>query len=76
VINKFVNDIVVLTPAATTDNIRISCEPIPVYLIFDEKGVIKVQPAVVKVLLEHFVKYSLRRLLFIILSAVYQNDSG
>jgi hypothetical protein len=47
-----------------------------VNFIFDAKGVIKVQPAVVKVLLEHLVKYNFLRLLFITLSATYQNDSG
>jgi hypothetical protein len=56
VIIKFVKDIVVLIPAKTTDKIKISCEPIPVYLTLEEKGVINVQPAAVKVRLEHFVK--------------------
>jgi hypothetical protein len=56
VINKFVNDIVVLIPANITEIIKISCAPIPVYLILDENGVIKVQPAVVKTLLLHLEK--------------------
>jgi hypothetical protein len=56
VINKLVNDIVELTPAKITDNIKISWEPIPVNFILDENGVINVQPAVVSVLLEHLVK--------------------
>jgi hypothetical protein len=53
VINKFVNDIVVLIPAKITEIIKISWLPTPVYFTFDEKGVINVQPAVVKTLLEH-----------------------
>ena len=56
VINKLVKDTVVLIPAKTTESIKISCAPIPVYFTFEENGVIKVQPAAVKVLLEHFVK--------------------
>jgi len=47
-----------------------------VNFILDENGVINVHPAVVNVLFEHLVKYNLRRLLFIILSATYQKDSG
>ncbi len=54
VINKFVNETVVLTPAKTTETNKISCDPIPVNFVFDENGVINVQPAVVIVLLEHF----------------------
>jgi len=56
VINKFVNEIVVLTPAKMTDTIKISWLPIPVYLVFEENGVINVHPAVVNVLFEHLVK--------------------
>jgi hypothetical protein len=56
VTSKLVNDTVVLTPAKITLIIKISCAPIPVYFVQDEKGVIKVQPAVTKALLEHFVK--------------------
>ena len=56
VINKLVKDTVVLIPAKTTDKIKISWAPIPVYFILEEKGVIKVQPAVVRVRFEHFVK--------------------
>ena len=55
VISKFVKDIVVLTPAKITEIIKISWLPTPVYFIFDEKGVINVQPAVVKTLFEHYV---------------------
>jgi hypothetical protein len=56
VINKFVNEIVVLTPANTTESNSISCAPKPVNFKFEEKGVIKVQPAVHAVLFAHFVK--------------------
>jgi len=56
VINKFVNDMVVVTPAKITDTINKSWLPKPVYFVFEEKGVIKVHPATVNDLLEHFVK--------------------
>ena len=56
VINKFVNETVLLIPANTTDNIKTSCDPIPVYFVLEENGVIKVQPAVTNVGLEHLVK--------------------
>jgi len=56
VINKLVNETVELIPANTTETKSKSCAPIPVYFILDEKGVINVQPAVVKVLFEHLVK--------------------
>ena len=49
VINKLVNDIVVLKPDNITLIIAISCAPRPVNLVLDEKGVIKVQPDIVKV---------------------------
>lgn len=55
VISKFVKDIVVLTPAKITDIIKISWLPIPVNLVFDDNGVINVQPAVVNTRLEHLV---------------------
>lgn len=48
VINKFVNDMVVLTPESITVIIAISCAPSPVNLVLDENGVIKVQPDIVK----------------------------
>jgi hypothetical protein len=54
VINKLVNDIVVLIPAKITDNIKTSCEPTPVYFKLELNGVIKVQPAVTSVRAEHF----------------------
>jgi hypothetical protein len=56
VTNRLVNETVVLTPAKITLIIKISCAPIPVYLVQDENGVIKVHPAVTKALFEHFVK--------------------
>ena len=56
VINKFVNEIVVLTPANITPIIAISWLPTPVYFTLDENGVIKVHPLIVKVRLLHFVK--------------------
>jgi len=56
VINKLVNETVLLTPANITDTNNKSCAPIPVYLTFEENGVIKVQPAVVSVRFEHLVK--------------------
>lgn len=56
VTNKFVNDIVELTPANITLIIKTSCAPTPVYFVADEKGVINVQPAVTRARLEHFVK--------------------
>lgn len=56
VTSKLVKDIVLLIPAKTTAKIKISCEPAPVYLVHDEKGVIKVQPAQVNARFEHLVK--------------------
>ena len=56
VINKFVNDKVVLTPAKITLTIATSWLPIPVNLVFEENGATNVHPASVNVLLEHFVK--------------------
>jgi hypothetical protein len=55
VIKRLVNEIVVLTPAKITEIIKISCVPTPVYFIFDESGVIKVQPAAVNTRFEHLV---------------------
>jgi hypothetical protein len=46
-----------------------------VYFIFDENGVIKVQPAVVKTRFEHLVTYTFLRLLDETLSAEYQKES-
>jgi hypothetical protein len=58
VINKFVNDTVVLTPEIKALIIAKSCAPKPVYFDFDEKGVIKVQPDIVKIEFEHLIKKS------------------
>jgi hypothetical protein len=54
VINKFTNETVELIPTKTTPNSNKSCAPKPVYFVLDEKGVINVHPATVKVLFEHF----------------------
>jgi len=56
VTSKLVKETVVLTPANTTLIAKISCAPTPVYLVQEENGVIKVQPAVTRARLEHFVK--------------------
>jgi len=56
VTNRFVKDIVELTPAKITLIINISCAPTPVYFVDEENGVIKVHPAVTSALLEHLVK--------------------
>lgn len=56
VTNKLVKETVELIPENITPIINISWAPTPVYLVDDEKGVINVQPAVTKALLEHFVK--------------------
>jgi hypothetical protein len=56
VINKLVNEIVVLTPAKITAKIAMSWLPTPVYFVFDENGVINAQPESVNVRFEHLVK--------------------
>jgi hypothetical protein len=76
VINKFVNDIVVLIPAKTTERIKTSCEPTPVYFILELNGVINVQPAVVNVRAEHLDTKIFFLLDCTTLSAAYQKDSG
>ena len=50
VINKFVNEIVVLKPDRRTVMIPISWAPNPVYWVFAENGVINVHPDIVKIL--------------------------
>jgi hypothetical protein len=55
VINKLVKLTVVLTPEIKALIIAKSCAPNPVYLGLDEKGVINVQPDIVKIELEHFI---------------------
>jgi len=47
-----------------------------VYLILPENGVIKVQPLIVAVRLEHLLKKTFLLLALIALIAEYQNDSG
>lgn len=76
VINKLVKETVELIPAKTTETSNKSCAPTPVYFILDAKGVINVHPAVVRVRLEHFVKYNFFRLILEIRLAAYQNVSG
>jgi hypothetical protein len=56
VINKLVKEIVVLIPDKIILKIAISWAPIPVYFMFEEKGVIKVQPLIVYEELEHLTK--------------------
>lgn len=53
VIKRFTVEMVVLTPDSITPITARSCEPKPVNLIFEENGVIKVQPTVVYPELEH-----------------------
>jgi hypothetical protein len=55
VINKFVNETVVLTPARITATIKRSWLPTLVNLVLQEKGVMNAQPAVTDVLSEHLV---------------------
>ena len=55
VIKRLVKEMVVLIPAKTTETRSTSCAPKPEYFIFEEKGVMKVQPAVTAALFEHFV---------------------
>jgi hypothetical protein len=76
VINRFVKETVELRPANTTETSNKSWAPTPVYFVLDENGVINVQPAVVNVLLEHFVKYTFLRLTLSIRLTAYQKDSG
>ena len=55
VINKLVKLTVVLTPEIKALMIAKSWAPRPVYLGFEEKGVIKVQPDIVKIEFEHLI---------------------
>jgi len=55
VINKLVNETVVLIPDISALIIAKSCEPNPVYLALAEKGVMNVQPDIVKIEFEHLV---------------------
>lgn len=54
VINRLVNDIVVLSPANSTLSIAASWAPNPVNLVCEENGVMKVQPDITDVGLLHF----------------------
>jgi hypothetical protein len=72
VISKLVKEIVVLTPAKITEKINTSCPPTPVYFVLEEKGAIKVQPAVVCTLSEHLATDNLCRFALITFSAEYQ----
>jgi hypothetical protein len=56
VINRLVKEIVVLKPARMTLKSKASCAPTPVNLVWADNGATKVQPDVVNVLFEHFVK--------------------
>jgi len=67
---------VVETPAKITPIINKSWLPIPVNLVLEENGVIKVQPATVKVLFEHLAIYTFLRLDLTTRLAAYQKDSG
>lgn len=55
VIRRLVKEMVVLIPAKTTATKRTSWAPKPEYFMLEEKGVMKVQPAVTAALFEHFV---------------------
>jgi len=73
VINKFVNDTVLLIPANITATINKSWLPTLVNFVLQEKGVINAQPAVTDVLSEHLVTYTFLRLSLDNLITVYQN---
>lgn len=49
VIKRLVNDMVVLRPAKRTLSAAASCAPMPVNLVCDENGVIKVHPDITAV---------------------------
>lgn len=55
VMRRFVKEMVVLIPARTTATNKTSWAPKPEYFMLEEKGVIKVQPAVTAALFEHLV---------------------
>jgi hypothetical protein len=76
VINKFVNDTVVLIPDKSTLNIAKSCAPKPVNFVFDEKGVINVHPDIVDIEFEHFIIKTFFLLFLNILKAVNQKELG
>jgi len=76
VISKFVNEMVVLTPAKITLTIATSWLPIPVNLVLHENGATKVQPAMVNVLFEHFVIYTFFLLILVNFLIAFQKFSG
>jgi len=76
VINKLVNEIVVLKPENKTEIIAISCAPKPVYLNLEENGVMNVQPAIVKIELEHFDKNFFFLCTLITLVEIFHNESA
>lgn len=76
VINKFVNEIVVLTPAKITLTIATSWLPTPVNLVLHENGATNVQPAIVNVRFEHFVMYTFLRRIFVNFLIAFQKFSG
>jgi hypothetical protein len=75
VINKLVNDIVVLIPDNITVIIAISWAPKPVNRVFDENGVINVQPDMVKEeLLDLGIDFFFSRFVFNCV-VIYHNES-
>jgi hypothetical protein len=76
VINKFVNEIVVLIPVNITPTTAISWLPTPVNFVLLENGVINAHPDIVKVLSAHLLKYTFFLLADTAFSAAYQKDSG
>jgi len=65
----------VLKPENKTEIIAISWAPKPVYLNFEENGVINVQPAIVKIELEHFDKNFFFLWILITLVEIFHNES-
>jgi len=76
VINKFVKDIVVLTPAKITLTIATSWLPIPVNFVLHENGATNVHPAIVSVRFEHLVIYTFLRRIFVNFLIAFQKFSG
>jgi len=76
VINKFVNEIVVLIPAKITLTIAMSWLPTPVNFVLHEKGATKVHPAIVNVRFEHFVIYTFFLRILVNFFTVFQKFSG
>jgi hypothetical protein len=76
VINKFVNEIVVLIPAKITLTIAISWLPTPVNFVLQENGATNVHPAIVRVLFEHLVIYTFLRRILVNFFTAFQKFSG